>query len=431
LFLALVSGLLFGIVPLGQVMRANPYDIVKAGSSSDWFGRRVTIRDVLLVTQIAICAMLITASLVAVRGLMRSLHTNYGFEPQNTLLFTTNLTIAGYTEEGVLPMQKRMTDAMATIPGAEHVGLVNDYPPLVYASAHRTPIFKDETMDLTPSNAALTPYRYVVSPGYFEAAATSLLAGRNFSWNDDKKAPRVGVANAEFARRMFGDASHAVGRYFRIQDGTRIQVVGVVEDGKYLSLTEDQQPAIFLTSLQSPSSGAYVIVRSRRDVQQLAAAMRNKLREVDSGLPAEITTWDSLLGVALFPSRMAAVTLGVLGVMGAILSITGIFGMSAYSVNKRRKELGLRIALGAQRSQILGAALGRAIKLLTVGSVAGLLLGIMASRVLSAIVYQATSRDPLVLIGVAVAMSLLGLLATWIPAQRALAVNPLILLREE
>jgi ABC-type antimicrobial peptide transport system permease subunit len=174
-----------------------------------------------------------------------------------------------------------------------------------------------------------------------------------------------------------------------------------------------------------------VIVRSRRDVQQLAAAMRNKLREVDSGLPAEITTWDSLLGVALFPSRMAAVTLGVLGVMGAILSITGIFGMSAYSVNKRRKELGLRIALGAQRSQILGAALGRAIKLLTVGSVAGLLLGIMASRVLSAIVYQATSRDPLVLIGVAVAMSLLGLLATWIPAQRALAVNPLILLREE
>ena len=134
---------------------------------------------------------------------------------------------------------------------------------------------------------------------------------------------------------------------------------------------------------------------------------------------------------ALFASRVATVSLGVLGMMGAMLSITGIFGMAAYSVSKRLRELGIRVALGAQRKEVLQAALGRAVKLLAFGSAAGLILGILASRVLAFIVYQATPRDPLVLAGAVAAMALLGLLATWIPAQRALSVNPLILLRED
>jgi ABC-type antimicrobial peptide transport system permease subunit len=144
-----------------------------------------------------------------------------------------------------------------------------------------------------------------------------------------------------------------------------------------------------------------------------------------------IRPWSTELGGTLFPSRMATVSLGVLGVMGAMLSITGIFGMAAYSVSKRLRELGIRIALGAQRKEVLQAALGRPLKLLAIGSAAGLVLGVLASRVLAFIVYQATPRDPLVLAGVILAMLLLGLVATWIPAQRALSVNPLILLREE
>jgi ABC-type antimicrobial peptide transport system permease subunit len=128
---------------------------------------------------------------------------------------------------------------------------------------------------------------------------------------------------------------------------------------------------------------------------------------------------------------MATVSLGVLGLMGAMLSITGIFGMAAYSVSKRLRELGIRIALGAQRKEVLQAALGRPLKSLAIGSAAGLILGLLATRVLAYIVYQATPRDPLVLAGVVLAMLLLGLVATWIPAQRALSVDPLILLREE
>jgi ABC-type antimicrobial peptide transport system permease subunit len=155
------------------------------------------------------------------------------------------------------------------------------------------------------------------------------------------------------------------------------------------------------------------------------------LHDVDAGLPVFLETWKKGMDGALFTSRVATVSLGVLGAIGAMLSITGIFGMAAYSVSKRMRELGIRMALGAQRKEVLRAALGRAIQLLALGSAAGLALGMLAGRVLAGIVYQATPRDPLILAGAVLAMSLLGLLATWIPAQRALSLDPVMLLREE
>jgi ABC-type antimicrobial peptide transport system permease subunit len=172
-------------------------------------------------------------------------------------------------------------------------------------------------------------------------------------------------------------------------------------------------------------------VRSYRDPQQLGAAIRSNLRDLDAGLPVNIQTWYRVMDGPLLGPRMATISLGVMGVMGALLAVTGIFGMAAYSVSKRLRELGIRVALGAQRRELLWAALGRAFKLLAIGSTAGLLLGILASRVLAHIVYQATPRDPLVLTGVVLAMALLGLLATWIPARRTLSIDPMVLLREE
>ncbi len=426
--LALVSGILFGIVPVRQVLRTDPYQIVKSGSTT--IGRRITVRDLLLGAQIAICAVLVTSSMVAVRGLLRSLHSDFGFEPANAMLLDTNLDMAGYRGDAVPAIQKRMIEGMRKIPGVASVGLI-DWPPLDKGNLKDSPIFTDQTTDLRPSNAAFTPGMYSISPEYFQAARTALLSGRSFTWHDDKSAPRVAVINKEFARKMFGSMTSAVGRYYKMPDGARIQVIGVVEDGKYKSLTEDPVPVMFFPIQQAPWSATSLVVRSNRDRQQLAGAMQSALRDLDPGLPSVITTWNEQLEVALFPSRMATVSLGVLGLMGAMLSVTGIFGMAAYSVSRRLKELGIRIALGAQRNEVLQAALGRAFKLLVIGSVAGLILGILASRVLASIVYQATPRDPLVLVGVVAAMLLLGLLATWIPAHRALSVNPLALLREE
>ena len=429
LVLALVSGVLFGIVPVRQILRANPYEIVKAGSAGA-FGRRITVRDVLLVVQIAIRVVLVTSSMVAVRGLMRSMHSNFGFEPRNAMLVDTDLRAAGYTGERVPAMQRRMIDAVQAIPGVDSVGSVQ-YPPLEIPGSWQSLVYTDTTEDLSPSNAAADPSMYNISPDYFRASGTSLLAGRAFSWHDDTNAPRVAVVNREFASKILGSVPDAVGRYFKLRDGTRVRVVGLVEDGKYVNLTEDRQPAMFFPLLQSPASWTWLMVRSSRDPQQLAAAMRSVLRDIDPGMVLAIRPWSTELAGTLFPSRMATVSLGVLGAMGAMLSITGIFGMAAYSVSKRLRELGIRMALGAQRSEVLHAALGRALKLLAIGSAAGLVLGILAGRVLASIVYQATPRDPIVLVGVVLAMAALGLLATWIPAQRALSVNPLILLRED
>jgi predicted permease len=431
LLLALVSGLLFGMVPVRQVLRTDPYQIVKAGSrSSGTAGRRLSARDLSLAVQIAICAVLVTSSLVAVRGLVHSLHSNFGFEPRNALLVDTDLQMAGYRGEAVTTMQRRMIERMEKIAGVGSVALV-DWLPLEGASVRGKNVFTGETADLRPSKAVANAAAYSISPEYFHAAGTALRSGRAFTWHDDSGEPRVAVVNQEFARRLFGSDIEAIGGHYKLADGTRIQVVGIVEDGKYASLTEDPRPAMFFPILQAPSGATSMVVRSTRDPRQLAAALRSALSELDAALPSYIETWTQELDLALFPSRMATVSLGVLGVIGAMLSLTGIFGMAAYSVSRRLRELGIRIALGAQRKDVLGAALGRALKLLAFGSAAGLVLGILSARLLAAIVYQATPRDPVVLAGVVLSMLLLGLLATWIPAQRTLSLDPVMLLREE
>jgi predicted permease len=426
--LTLVSGFLFGIVPVRQVLRTNPYQIVKAGSMAV-IGRRFTARDVLLVLQIAVCAVLLTSSLVAVRGMLRALHSHFGFEPQNAMLANTDLVMAGYRGDRVPAMQRRMIDALEAIPGVTAVGLVDTLP--LSLNWNDSAVFRDKTTDLKISNEAAEAGQLDISPGYLRAAGATLVAGRAFNWHDDKTSPRVAIVNREFARKVMGSEMGAVGAYFKMLDGTRIQVVGVVEDGKYKTITEDPEPAFFFPILQSPSTSTWLVVRSKNDPQVLAAAMLGSLRNLDTSLPFSVKTWSKQLDSALFASRVATISLGVLGGLGAMLAATGIFGMASYSVSKRLRELGIRVALGAQRKEVLRAALGPAFVLLLSGSVAGLVLGIAATKVLSLIVYQATPRDPLVLAGVAAAMLVLGLAATWIPARRALSADPLALLREQ
>ncbi len=427
LLLSLASGFIFGAVPVKQVLRTDPYQVIKSGSPTP-VSRRMTLRDSLLVVQVAICAVLVTSSIVAVRGLIRSLHENVGFD-LNTTVVSTELSMAGYKDEEVPPMQKRMIESLGTIPGVEAVGLSNAVP--LGTGSPNSLVYADAAADLRSANAAAEVDTFSVSPEFFRAAGTALLSGRDFSWHDDKAAPPVAVVNPQFARKIFGSVNNAVGVYFKIHDGIRVQVVGVVEQGKYDSLTEAAQAVLFLPILQSPSSSTMLTLRSKRDLQQLGPAIRARMTQLDASLPFDIQIRNKGLDFVLFGPRMATISLGVMGFMGAMLAVTGVFGMAAYSVSKRMKELGIRIAIGAHPKEVLRAALGRPCRLLVIGSASGLLLGILASRVLALIVDQATPRDPVVLGGVVVAMALLGLLATWIPARRALHVDPVMLLREE
>jgi hypothetical protein len=423
--LALVSGLLFGIVPVRQVLRANPYEIVKAGSSAR-IGQRISVRDILLVVQIAICAVLVTSSMVALRGLARSMHTKFGFDPQNVTLVDTVLGMAGYSEDKMPAMQRRMIDAVQAIPGVTSVGLVST-PPL-HMGWEVSGVFADTTTDLRPANAAAQAIRYEVSSEYLQAARTALLMGRNISSHDDLKAPRVAVVNREFARKILGSEASALGSHYKLPDGTRIEVVGIVEDGKYTAnLAEDPQPAMFLSILQYPASETCMVVRSSLDGPELASAIRSKLRELDPGLPAFLQTWNEEMNGALFASRMATMSLGVLGMMGAMLSITGIFGMAAYSVSKRLRELGIRIALGAQRAEVLKAAIGAAREV--AGDRFG--RGCWSSDFSPAGCWPSSctrlhaARSAGAGRGCPCHACCLGLVATWIPAQRALVGGPL------
>jgi len=429
LLLSLASGLLFGIVPVRQVMRADPWQTIRTGMSSTTGLRRFTMRDILLVIQIAICAVLVTSSLVAVRGLIRSVHSSYGFQPQNALLLGSDLRMAGYADDRVPQMQQRMLEAVANIPGVSAVGSIDNIP--LSLGGGDSYVYTDATTDFRPTNYAADAMNYRISPGYLEAAGTRLLAGRNLTLNDDKKAPRVALVNHQFAIKVFGSVDKAIGGHFKYWGSERAEVVGVVEDGKYRTITEDQMPAMFFSFLQHTSSETNLVVRSQRDPADIAASLERTVRGLDSALPFELHTWNEEMGSALFAARVSSVALGVLGMLGAMLAITGIFGMASYVVSKRLRELGIRVALGASQRQILRASLGRAFRLLAIGSVAGVVLGVIGARVLAFIVYQATPKDPLVLFGVTASMLFLGLLASWIPARRALAVDPLVLLRDE
>jgi predicted permease len=428
--LAVLSGLFFGLVPVRQVLRSDPWQVIRSGSTSVGSARRLTLRDVLLGLQIAICSVLVTASLVAVRGLARSLQNNYGIQPKNVMLVKTDLKMAGYDADKRVQMQKRMLDAAAAIPGVSVVGYADRIP--LGIGGGDSDVYTDATTDFRPTNAAADAENFQVSPDYFRAAGTALLAGRSFTMHDADKAPVVAVVNREFARKVFGSADNAVGKHFKFWGGAnRAEVIGVVEDGKYQTLTEDPKPAMFFSFLQHASSQTWLIVRSERDPQGIAAALQRSMRSLDPALPLEILTWNSELDSALFAARVATVSLGVLGLLGAMLAITGIFGMAAYTVSKRLRELGIRIALGADQRKVLGAALGRTFRLLAIGSIAGMILGVLATRVLSSIVYQATPKDPVILGGVILTMLCVGVVAALIPARRALAVDPMILLRDE
>ena len=428
LALSVVSGIFFGLVPARQVWRTDASLVIKGSLGAPASGKRWALRDGLLFVQIVLCSVLLTASLVAVRGLARTLHTPFGFEPEHALLATFDLSMSGHTDPTSLPVQRKAADALAALPGVDAVGFADKLP--LSPSTSNSNVWRDGTTDFRDAGAVADASRYRVSPGYLRASGTILLAGRDFTWQDDAHTPQVAMVNRTFARKVFGNDS-AIGRSFYLGRNDRYQVVGIVADGKYLTLTESPAAAMFFPFSQSPDSSTIFVVRARPGAAVNAAMVHKVLTDADPNVPITLTSWTDSLGVALLPSLAATVALGVMGGLAAMLAVTGIFGMASYAVSKRLRELGLRVALGASRGDVLKAALGRPARLLLYGSVTGLALGALSSRLLAHVVYGASSQDPIVLLGVLAAMVLLALAATWVPARRALQVDPATLLREE
>ena len=432
--LSLASGLLFGLIPARHAWSTDPMRSMKNMPAGTASLRRFAVRDLLLGAQIAICTLLVASSLVAVRSMQRLLSVPLGIEPKGATLATIDLGMMGIGGDDALLKQKAMIDAAMKIPGVTAAGTVF-FPPLAGGGMQGIPIYRPETADKRLGNEVLSTRVYPVSPGYFDAAGTRLLAGHSFTWADDPtRRPFATIVNQTFARKMFNSAP-AVGQTFSMFGDLYI-VVGVAEDGKYGGLRHANlggrpEPALYTSSAQMGRSLSTLVVRSHLPQNEIAAALQRALGSVAPGLPVTIMPWQYAVNNVLFPARTAAEALGIMGLLAAVLAVTGIFGMAAYSVSKRMKELGIRVALGARRTQLLRSAVGRPLALLVIGSVLGILAALTATPLLSRIVINADSRDPLVLIGVIVTMIMLGGIATCIPARRALGVNPSTLMREE
>ena len=407
LALTLGSALLFGLAPAWQTWRSSPLQMMKSGGADAMRLRRFALRDLLLGAQIAICTLLVTASLVAVRGLVRALDAPLGFQPRGAML--VDLDLSQMRQAGDLTAEKAqaMIEAVRSIPGVTAAGTVNRTP--FTGGLHGTPIFRPGTTEFKLNNSVLAPYAFQISPGYLEAAGTRLLAGRDVSWHDTAKTPYVAIVNETFARKMFGETP-AIGQHF-IVSGNLTEVVGVAQDGKYHDIEESPQPVVYVPLSQSEQIETIFVVRSWRAPSEMAAALARTLSGVAPNLPITVQSWPDSLADELFPARAATVALGAMGLLAAMLAVTGIFGMAAYSVSRRMKELGIRVALGARRTQVMSAAVGRPIMLLGVGSVVGLLSGVFATRLLAQIVYQANPRDPVVVGGAVLTMALLGMAA--------------------
>jgi predicted permease len=428
LFVSLATGTFFGLLPVRQIWKLDGSLAVNHGEGTHGFFRRFALRDLLLGIQIAICSLLVMSSLVALRGMVNSLHAPLGFRPQEVVLSATDMHMAGYADDSALPVQKRMMEAAARLPGVIAVGTIDETP--LGTGGSSGPVYLQDTTDFRPSTSVFAAKYYSISPGYLEAAGTRLLQGRDFTGHDDAKTPPVALVNETFARNMFRTDS-ALGRQFKLSPKDSYTIVGIVENGKYDSLTEDPTPAMFFPLAQAPDSDITLVVRSKLSSEQTAGELNRMLTGIDPSLPFTIQSWDDALSLVLFPARVATVGLGVMGLLASLLAVTGVFGMAAYSVSKRMKELSIRVALGASSASLIASAVGRPLLLVLSGSAVGVLLGHLASTTLAQIVYQATSHDPLVLGGVVVTMSLLALLAVWVPVRRALTINPALLLRRE
>jgi predicted permease len=427
LILTLVSALLFGMIPARQVSQSSPLQAMKSGPVDSAPLRRFTLRDLLLGAQIAICTLLVTASLVAVRGMVRVLHAPLAFQPQGAMLADIDLSEMEQRGDALLEKQKAMLEAVQGIPGVTVAGAVNRVP--FTGGLRGVPVFPPGTTDFNLNNSVLAPYVFTISPGYLQAAGTKVLTGRDVSWHDTKTMPYVAIVNQTFARKMWGETP-AIGKRFILKDHLT-EVVGVAEDGKYYEIMESQQPAVFLPLFQTENGVAVFVVRTPRAQNEMVAALERTLSAIEPSAPITVQSWPDAIAGALFAPRTATVALGVMGLLAVMLAVTGIFGMAAYNVSRRMKELGIRVALGARKTHVMSAAVGRPIVLLGLGSLAGLLLGVFANRLLGQIVYQANPRDPVVVVGAVLTMALLGIAASAIPALRALAVDPSKLLREE
>ncbi|HSB09708.1 MAG TPA: ABC transporter permease [Blastocatellia bacterium] len=424
--ISLVTGVLFGLLPAWQ---ATKTDLVPALKDEVSFGgyRRSWLKNSLIVLQVGLSLVLLIGGGLMLRALNQAQTIKLGFNPERAVEVSFDLRLQGYDEARGRELQRRLLGRVQALPGVQFAGLADMAPVDLHFS--RNSVF---TEGQSPQRVAPTTMSNRATPGYFQAMDTRLTRGRDFTEQDDDKASPVVIINETFARRFWPDED-PIGKRVSLggPESPKRQVVGVVEDGKYAGLNEDPRPLVSRPLWQSYSGSTIVIVRTTGDPQRLIASIRSEVQQLDPNIPLASRTLAERMDLPLLPARIAASVLGGFGLLALALVAIGIYGVMSYAVAKRTREIGIRMALGAQHSDVLKLIIRQGLTLTLIGMAIGSAAALALTQSMKALLFGISATDPLTFIGVGVLLAGVALLACYLPARRAAKVDPMVALRCE
>ena len=440
LVLSLLTGLIFGTVPAWRATRVDPTPALKDGARSSGAASRSLFTKALVVAQVALSLLLMVGAGLFVRTLVNLRSVNLGFDERDLLLFTVEPGLIGYKDERLVSLYQQMSERIEGVPGVRSVTFSAE-PLIAHSESDRSlylpgaPVSPDGRAQ--PSGNV---YIHQVRENFLRTMGIPLLAGRDLVPQDQPHAPKVAVVNQTFARRFF-EGENPVGRRFSFDDSPTsagdVEIVGLAGDAKYTSQRDEFPPTAYLPWLQESSSlrSATFEVRTSGDPVSYVDAVRQAVGGVDSGLPLkDVKTQVEQADETMALERLFAKLLSLFGLLAQTLAAVGLYGVLAWSVVQRTREIGIRVALGAQRGDVLRMVLRQGMALTVPGVAAGIagayaLTKYLAS--LSQMMYGVSATDPLTFGATALFLTLVALAACYLPARRATKVDPMVALRYE
>ena len=428
LLLSVATGILFSLIPALQSSKPQLVPALKDESTMAGF-RRSRLRNFLVIAQVSLSLILLISAGLIVRSLQAAQKMRPGFNPENAVAISFDVSLQGYNEERGRAFQKQVLEHARALPQIESAALTDNLP--LGLNYNSSGIYIEGTAFTGASNLPIA-IPIDSSPGYFDAMGIPL-RGRDFRDDENKKENRVAIVNETFAKKFF-NGQNPIGRRFNWHGPKDpfFEIVGTVPNGKYNSLGEDPKPAVYTPLYRDYTGLVTLIARTHSDPRQVLNALRAEVQKLDPSISVYAAkTLKEHMGTSLFPARMAAIALGSFGVLALILAAVGIYGVMSHVVAGRTREIGLRMALGAQLSDVQKLILKQGMFLAAIGSVCGLVIAFGGARMMKSLLYGVSTSDPITFTCVALLLFAIAFIACWFPARRASRVEPMIALRAE
>ena len=432
LALALLTGLVFGLAPALQASRLDLQAALKEGGRTSGGGARQRLRSAMVGVEIALAVVLLVGAGLMMKSLLRLMQANLGFDPTNVLTMTVVLPTSKYTDPNrMVAYYQQLQERIAALPGVAGAGAVSQLP----LQPGNTTRFIVEGEPTPPPGQEIEANIRVASASYFQALGIPLAQGRNFAESDKAGATQVVVINQSLAEKLFGGRSAAGRRLlFPSFPNQTVEIVGVVGDVKTTGLDQAARPVLYYPFTQNASIATNLVARTKTDAAALANAARNECRALEPDVAIfNVQTMETLIAQtpAAFMRRAPAWLIGIFAGVALLLAALGVYGVVSYSVSQQTREIGVRLALGAQAADILKLVLRQGLSLAGAGVASGTVAALALTRWLGSLLYEVSAYDPSTYALVIVALTLVALLACYIPARRATKVDPLLSIRHE